>query len=203
MRARLAVKGRSRTKLMVAAMVATGIIFLPATPISCSSVVTTSRCEEHRNHSPNRRGYPDSFGRVADRARDSSQLGEMMDYLPPRVFNGEGREGDMLNLVFVAQQEDLQDAFRRAGWVKTDKWRLTFDGTCYGTESMTPGSRWRGFTCSEGCRIIRMPCRILTRSSRAGIIFESGKPDTQRMALLSGRAPLPTTWQLKSPSGAI
>ena len=50
----------------------------------------------------------------------------MMDYLPPRVFNGEGREGDMLNLVFVAQQEDLQDAFARAGWVKTDKWRLAF-----------------------------------------------------------------------------
>ena len=50
----------------------------------------------------------------------------MMDYLPPRVFSGEGREGDMLNLVFVAQQEDLQEAFRRAGWVKTDKWRPSF-----------------------------------------------------------------------------
>ena len=49
-----------------------------------------------------------------------------MDYLPPRVFNGEGREGDMLNLVFVGQQEDLQKAFERAGWVKTDKWKPIF-----------------------------------------------------------------------------
>ena len=50
----------------------------------------------------------------------------MMDYLAPRVSNGEGREGDMLNLVFVGQQEDLQKAFERAGWVKTDKWKPIF-----------------------------------------------------------------------------
>ena len=30
-----------------------------------------------------------------------------------RVLNGEGSEGDMLNLIFMA---DLQDAFARAGW---------------------------------------------------------------------------------------
>ena len=47
----------------------------------------------------------------------------MMAYLPPRVFTGEGREGDMVNLVFVARQKDLQDAFERAGWVQTDKWK--------------------------------------------------------------------------------
>ena len=33
----------------------------------------------------------------------------MMDYLPPRVFNAEGREGDMLNLVFVAQPGRLAE----------------------------------------------------------------------------------------------
>ena len=32
----------------------------------------------------------------------------------------------MLNLVFVADQEDLQRAFARAGWVKTDKWKPIF-----------------------------------------------------------------------------
>ena len=63
---------------------------------------------------------------LAHSREDSSQLGEMMEYLPPRVFDGEGREGDMLNLVFVARQEDLQEAFRRAGWVKTDKWNPMF-----------------------------------------------------------------------------
>ena len=50
----------------------------------------------------------------------------MMDYLPPRVFSGEGREGDMVNLIFVAQEKQLQDAFRRAGWVQTDKWNPLF-----------------------------------------------------------------------------
>jgi hypothetical protein len=60
-----------------------------------------------------------------------------MDYLPPRVFNGEGREGDMLNMVFVGQQDDLQKAFERAGWVKTDKirplsvWHLLLHRTNY------------------------------------------------------------------------
>lgn len=49
-----------------------------------------------------------------------------MNYLPPRVFNGEGREGDMVNLVFVGRQEALQEAFQRAGWVKTDKWSPLF-----------------------------------------------------------------------------
>lgn len=53
-------------------------------------------------------------------------MGAMMTYLPPRVFNGEGRDGDMVNLLFVAKQEELQEAFRRAGWVKTDKWKPAF-----------------------------------------------------------------------------
>lgn len=48
----------------------------------------------------------------------------MMDNLAPRVLDGEGRERDMVNLVFIAQDNDLQAAFRRAGWVKTDAWKL-------------------------------------------------------------------------------
>jgi hypothetical protein len=54
--------------------------------------------------------------------KDSLELSAMMNYLPPRVFSGEGREGDMLNLVFVGLKEELQRAFARAGWVQTDKW---------------------------------------------------------------------------------
>jgi hypothetical protein len=55
-----------------------------------------------------------------------SELAEMMDDLPPRVINGDGREGDMLNLVFVAQPKDLQQMFARAGWIKTDDWKPIF-----------------------------------------------------------------------------
>ena len=56
----------------------------------------------------------------------SSELTAMMDYMPARVINGEGREGDMLNLVFVAQPEDLQQTFARAGWIQTDDWKPIF-----------------------------------------------------------------------------
>jgi len=41
--------------------------------------------------------------------------------LPSRVTNAEGREGDMLNLIFQAREEDLQEAFAHAGWVKVEK----------------------------------------------------------------------------------
>jgi hypothetical protein len=45
--------------------------------------------------------------------------------LPPRVMNGDGREGDMMNLLFVAREADFRRAFADAGWVETDKMRPT------------------------------------------------------------------------------
>jgi LssY-like putative type I secretion system component LssY len=45
----------------------------------------------------------------------------MIELLPPRVLNGEGREGDMLNLVFMAKEDDLEEAFGRAGWLEVEK----------------------------------------------------------------------------------
>jgi hypothetical protein len=127
LRARMEVKGRSRTKLMAAAMVATGLIFLPATPVCLlirgheSTVVKSTQITAQIDGAASV-----SSARLVRSRESSSELDEMMDYLPPRVFNGEGREGDMVNLVFVARLEDLQEAFRRAGWVKTDKWKPIF-----------------------------------------------------------------------------
>lgn len=127
LRASKVVKGGSRTKLMAGAMIATSIIFLPATPIFLltrgreSTVVKTTEIIAQVEG-------PASV-RVAGLSRSTnttSGLAEMMDYLPPRVFSGEGREGDMVNLIFVAQQKQLQDAFKRAGWVQTDKWNPIF-----------------------------------------------------------------------------
>ena len=127
LRARLAVRGRSRTRLMAAAMIATGLIFLPAAPVFLlirgheSTVVKSTEIMARVDGatsilSAGLRRSPES----------SSELGEMIDYLPPRVFNAEGREGDMVNLVFVAQPEDLRGAFARAGWVETDDWKPIF-----------------------------------------------------------------------------
>ncbi len=127
LRARMDVKGRSRTKLMAAAMVATSLIFLPAHAVflltrghDSTVVKSTEITAQIEGATPVLSAGLGAF------AREGSQLAEMMDYLPPRVFNGEGRQGDMLNLVFVARQEDLQEAFQRAGWVKTDKWKMAF-----------------------------------------------------------------------------
>jgi len=127
LRARMDVKGRSRTRLMAAAMIAAGLVFLPAAPVFLltrgheSTVVKSTEITAHIDGATSilsaaLRSSPESY----------SELDEMMDYLPPRVFNAEGREGDMLNLVFVGQAEDLQGAFARAGWVKTDKWKPVF-----------------------------------------------------------------------------
>src|SRR5271165_2897508 len=121
------VKGGSRTKLMAAAMIATGLIFLPAAPVFLltrghdSTVLKSTEITAHIDAATSvlAAGLHRSL-------ESSSELDEMMDYLPPRVFNAEGREGDMLNLIFIGQQEDLQEAFARAGWVKTDKWKPIF-----------------------------------------------------------------------------
>jgi hypothetical protein len=127
LRASKVVKGGSRTKLMAGAMIATSIIFLPATPVFLltrgreSTVVKTTEITAQVEG-------PASV-QVAGLSRSNattSGLAEMMDYLPPRVFSGEGREGDMVNLIFIAQQKELQDAFQRAGWVQTDKWNPIF-----------------------------------------------------------------------------
>ncbi len=125
--AHMSVKGRSRTMLMAGAMIATGLIFLPAAPIFLltrghdSTVVKSTEITAEI----------DGDGSVPlaglQRSHDNpAGLDEMMNYLPPRIFSGEGREGDMVNLVFVGQQDELQRAFRRAGWVKTDPWKPQF-----------------------------------------------------------------------------
>ena len=127
LRAGMDVKGRSRTKLMAAAMIATGLFFLPATPVFLLTRGHDSTVLKSTEITAQIEGDATILSAGLLRSRESSsELDKMMDYLPPRVFNGEGREGDMLNLVFVGQQEDVQKAFERAGWVKTDKWKPIF-----------------------------------------------------------------------------
>jgi hypothetical protein len=54
-----------------------------------------------------------------------SGLSEIVSFLPPRVLNGQGREGDMMNLLFVAREDDFRRAFASAGWVQVDKMKPT------------------------------------------------------------------------------
>ena len=124
LRTGMRVKGQSRTVLMALGMIATGLFFLPAAPVFLLTRGHASTALKSTEITAQMDGATPVLSAGLPRSgEDSSELSAMMDYLPPRVLNGEGREGDMVNLVFVAQQKDLQDAFARAGWVQTDKWK--------------------------------------------------------------------------------
>ena len=122
LRARREFKGGSHTKLMAEGMLLAGLIYLPAAPVLLLS--HGSDCTVLKGTAVT--AYIDGDSRVqpADltKAKESdSGLREMMAFLPPRVLDGRGREGDMINFIFTAKEDDLQRVFARAGWVKVDK----------------------------------------------------------------------------------
>ena len=121
------VKGGSRTKLMLGAMIITSLIFLPAAPVFLLTLGHQSTVVKSTEITAQVDGATPVLAAGLQRSEETaSEVAEMMRFLPQRVFDAEGREGDMLNLVFVAQPADLQRAFARAGWVKTDRWRPIF-----------------------------------------------------------------------------
>jgi LssY C-terminus len=126
LQARRKFKGRSHTKLMAAGMLLAGLIYLPAAPVfllSHGRDCTVLKSTEVTAHIDG-----DSQVQSADLTkakRSDSGLKETMAFLPPRVLDGEGREGDMINFVLIANEDDLQRVFARAGWVKVDKMRPT------------------------------------------------------------------------------
>jgi hypothetical protein len=120
--ARRRFKGVSHTKLMAEGMLLAGLIYLPAAPVfllshgvDCTVLKSTEMT-----------AYIDGDSQVQTaelpKAEEGdSSLKEMMAFLPPRALNGQGREGDMINLIFIAKEDDFQRVFARAGWVKVDK----------------------------------------------------------------------------------
>ncbi len=119
-------KGRSHTKLMAEGMLIAGIIYLPAAP--ALMMTHGHECTVLRNSEIT--AYIDGETRVptaslAPPPEQYPSLGEMVSSLPPRVLNGQGREGDMMNLLFVGNDDDVRQAFARAGWVAADKMRGT------------------------------------------------------------------------------
>ena len=127
LRASKSAKGGSRTKLMMGGMMAAGLIFWPATPVFLLIHGRDTTVVKSTEINAQIIGGSSVLSAELQPSRESSSdLAETMAYLPPRVFNAEGQQGDMLNLVFVAQQKDLEAAFQRAGWVKTDAWKPSF-----------------------------------------------------------------------------
>jgi hypothetical protein len=120
--ARRKFKGRSHTVRMVVGMAITAAIYLPAAPVF---LLTRGRDSEVLKGTE-LTAYTKSDVSLEAEAlpmtqKDSSALARLIPLLPRRVLNGEGREGDMLNLIFLAKENELQDAFSRAGWLKVEK----------------------------------------------------------------------------------
>lgn len=122
--ARKEVKGSSRTRLMAAGMIAAGVIFWPAAPVFLLSRGCDSTALKGTEVIGHIKGDISVASASLPSVRDDlSQMSDAINFVPPRVLNGEGREGDMVNLMFVAQEPELQRAFQRAGWIKVDRWR--------------------------------------------------------------------------------
>jgi len=115
-------KGKSHTIRMAVGMAITAAIYLPAAPVFLltrgrdSTVLKGTELTAYTKS--------DALVEAADlplAQQTGSELADMITFLPPRVLNGEGREGDMLNLIFMAKEDDLQRAFAGAGWLKVEK----------------------------------------------------------------------------------
>ena len=120
--ARKEFKGKSHTIRMGVAMAIAAAIYLPAAP---AFILARGRdCTVLKGTELTAYTQGDSTVEIAGLplARENiSGLSEMLKMLPSRVTNAEGREGDMLNLIFQAREEDLQQAFAQAGWLKVEK----------------------------------------------------------------------------------
>ncbi len=136
--ARKEFKGRSRTLRMAMKMAVAGALYWPVAPVFLLSRGRDSTILKGANVTAYTKIDSSVSTEGLPRSRENvSELSEMINLLPPRVLNAEGREGDMLNLIFLAREDDLQTAFARAGWLKADKsipriiWRLLSRRTRY------------------------------------------------------------------------
>ncbi len=131
-------KGRSHTIRMGIEMAIASAIYFPAAPVFLLS---------HGRDSTVLKGTELTAYTKSDVALDASNLRaaaprnteaeELVKLLPARALNGEGREGDMLNLILVAKEDDLQAAFSHAGWLAVEQshpqiiWHLLLQRTHY------------------------------------------------------------------------
>jgi hypothetical protein len=120
--ARKEFKGRSHTIRMAVAVGVVAAIYPPAAPMFLlargrdSTVLKGAELTAYTKSDASV-----EVGALPIARRSTSELAEMIAMLPPRTLNSEGREGDMLNLLFLAKEDDLLDAFARAGWLKVEK----------------------------------------------------------------------------------
>jgi LssY C-terminus len=131
-------KGRAHTIRMAVGMAVTAAFYPPAAPVFLltrgrdSTVLKGTEVTAYTKMDASVEAEYLPFAR-----QSGSELAEMITLLPPRVLNGEGREGDMLNLIFLSKEDDLRYAFASAGWLKVEKstpqiiWHLLWQRSHY------------------------------------------------------------------------
>jgi LssY C-terminus len=126
LRASKEVKGTSHTWRMAAGVALTSIFYFPVAPVflltrgdNCTALKST----EITAHIAGNTSLPSTDFSLA--TAKASDLNQVIEFLPPRVLDGEGRQGDMVNLLFIGKKEDLQAAFDSTGWVKPEHWKLS------------------------------------------------------------------------------
>jgi hypothetical protein len=131
-------KGKSRTLRMGVVMAIAGAIYWPSAPVFLmsrgrdSTVLKGAELTAYTSKDSSLQQADLPPARV-----DVSELSETIKLLPPQALDGEGRQGDMINMMFLAKEDDLKLAFARAGWIKPDKsiphivWRLMSQRTHY------------------------------------------------------------------------
>jgi hypothetical protein len=130
-------KGRRHLVRMVAGMIGAGLIYLPAAPAMLLTRGGDSYALKTTQATAVLDGDFPMLTAGLPAAPPDPGLDAMLNFLPPRVLDGRGREGDMVNLVFVAPENELQTAFEHAGWTSVDMkknviaWHLLCHGTHY------------------------------------------------------------------------
>jgi hypothetical protein len=131
-------KGKSRTLRTGVVMAIAGAIYWPSAPVFLLSRGRDSTILKGAELTAFTRDDSSLVTKDLPLARiDASELSETIKLLPPQALDGEGRQGDMINMMFVAKEDDLKLAFARAGWIKPDKsiphivWRLMWQRTHY------------------------------------------------------------------------
>jgi hypothetical protein len=131
-------KGKSRTLRMGVVMGIAGAVYWPSAPVFLLSRGRDSTVLKGAELTAYTRDDSSLVTKDFPLARvDVSQMSETIKLLPPQALDGEGRQGDMLNMMFLAREDDLKLAFAHAGWIKPDKsiphivWRLMWQRTHY------------------------------------------------------------------------
>jgi LssY C-terminus len=134
------VRGGGHATAMTVGMAATSLVYLPAAPalllmrgqdsrILKGTEVTAYVAGNFPLEQPKVQETVVHKSAIAASASDPAhllptgpnQLTDLLNFLPRRVLDSQGNEGDAVNLIFLASEQELTTVFEVAGWVLADR----------------------------------------------------------------------------------